>query len=378
MTVRFYKSTDAGATALTGQVGKITTILDDCLVNGYNSKTITITRSGGTATATCTAHGFLIEQRILVSGAGQSEYNGEFEILSVPTTDTFTYAVTGTPATPATGTITAKMAPCNWTITHTATNKRVYRGPDGFSGNRRYWRIEDNNETAVGANYFRFQGYDSMTSIDAGVQAFPATAQISGGGGVIKSNTADATARPWCIIADEKTVYLWIDRLSDSGANSAVCVFGDYNRIWSADTNNSIVCSEVTFATSNANRNFFTYANKYGPKNVANYGVPITLNLKGWSNETTMAGWGLQYPNPIDSSLPICPITVWESWAPVGSILRGYMPGLWALGNAPSGVAHYDTFSGANGAYGNLSGKKFMIWRFYSVAGVAIQYKGNW
>lgn len=73
-------------------------------------KTITsLTRSGTTATAaTSTAHGFADGATISVSGADQSAYNGNFVITtSGPTSTTFTYTVTVSPASPATGTITA-------------------------------------------------------------------------------------------------------------------------------------------------------------------------------------------------------------------------------------------------------------------------------
>lgn len=65
-----------------------------------------ITRSGATATATKTAHGFLDQESIVMAGANQSEYNGTFTI-TVVDANTFTYTVSGTPATPATGTLTA-------------------------------------------------------------------------------------------------------------------------------------------------------------------------------------------------------------------------------------------------------------------------------
>lgn len=64
-----------------------------------------ITRSGATATVTATAHGYATGQFVNVQGAAQTEYNGKFTI-TVVDANTFTYPVTGTPATPATGTIT--------------------------------------------------------------------------------------------------------------------------------------------------------------------------------------------------------------------------------------------------------------------------------
>lgn len=64
-----------------------------------------ITRSGATATLTSTAaHGYSTGDYVTVSGAAQSEYNGIFQI-TVTSTVVFTYTVSGTPVTPATGTI---------------------------------------------------------------------------------------------------------------------------------------------------------------------------------------------------------------------------------------------------------------------------------
>lgn len=65
-----------------------------------------ITRSSSTATCTTPLdHGYNVGDRVNIRGANQSEYNGIFVINAVPTTSTFTYTVSGAPATPATGII---------------------------------------------------------------------------------------------------------------------------------------------------------------------------------------------------------------------------------------------------------------------------------
>lgn len=67
----------------------------------------TITRSVSTATVTTsTPHKYLSGMSIEIDGADQTDYNGTFSI-SVTGTNTFTYTVSGTPDTPATGTITS-------------------------------------------------------------------------------------------------------------------------------------------------------------------------------------------------------------------------------------------------------------------------------
>lgn len=75
--------------------------------NNATSKTISaITESSGTATATCTAHGFSAGDRIRISGATPTAYNNTFLILSV-TTNTFTFSIqSGTGS--ASGTILAR------------------------------------------------------------------------------------------------------------------------------------------------------------------------------------------------------------------------------------------------------------------------------
>ena len=76
---------------------------------GWSSVTPTsITRSGSTATATLpSAVNWQSGSSVTVAGASQTEYNGTF-VISVTDSTHISYEVTGTPATPATGTISIK------------------------------------------------------------------------------------------------------------------------------------------------------------------------------------------------------------------------------------------------------------------------------
>lgn len=66
-----------------------------------------ITRSGATATVTTgVAHNLVTGNKVVIRGANEPEYNGGSKVVTVTSTTTFTYTVSGTPATPATGTIT--------------------------------------------------------------------------------------------------------------------------------------------------------------------------------------------------------------------------------------------------------------------------------
>lgn len=96
--------------------------LSGCTPSDYNGfKQITvpshavtsITRSGSTATVnTNSAHGLKTNDIVAITGATQTEYNVTAAVVTVTGSTTFTYAVTGTPTTPATG------SPVIWDQSH--------------------------------------------------------------------------------------------------------------------------------------------------------------------------------------------------------------------------------------------------------------------
>jgi hypothetical protein len=79
---------------------------------GYQTITIaagistTLTSVGTTATATTALpHYRAAGDRVVISGANQTEYNGSYTVVTAPTATTFTYTFAGSATTPATGTI---------------------------------------------------------------------------------------------------------------------------------------------------------------------------------------------------------------------------------------------------------------------------------
>jgi hypothetical protein len=68
-----------------------------------------LTTAGSTATATSTAHGFATNDIVVIVGATQTAYNGIKAVTRIDA-DHFTFAVSGSPTSPATGTITAQKA----------------------------------------------------------------------------------------------------------------------------------------------------------------------------------------------------------------------------------------------------------------------------
>ena len=69
-------------------------------------ESVSITRSGSVATVSHTNHGLQTDEYVRILGANQVEYNGIFQITYI-SADSYSYTVSGTPDTPATGTITS-------------------------------------------------------------------------------------------------------------------------------------------------------------------------------------------------------------------------------------------------------------------------------
>lgn len=89
-------------------VRPLTVVGAGLLLNGLDAAvSVTITRVGYVATVTQTGHGYAVGDETLIAGANELLYNGVQVVETVPTANTFTFTVEGTPVSPATGTITA-------------------------------------------------------------------------------------------------------------------------------------------------------------------------------------------------------------------------------------------------------------------------------
>lgn len=90
-----------GSNGIIYEVDQVATVVSNVI------DVLSITRSGSIATVTTDGtHNLGNGQEATIAGADQAEYNGTF-VMTVPDRDKLRYEVTGTPVTPATGTITA-------------------------------------------------------------------------------------------------------------------------------------------------------------------------------------------------------------------------------------------------------------------------------
>jgi hypothetical protein len=102
--------TRKGSKRLTDTIGTTGAPLTLDFTLGTDKTVTSITRASTTATVTATAHGFTTGDQVNIRGAVETDYNGDF-IVTVTDANTFTYTVSGSPATPATGTIIANNGP---------------------------------------------------------------------------------------------------------------------------------------------------------------------------------------------------------------------------------------------------------------------------
>lgn len=340
MTIKLFQSSQNGAPQLSGQPGTNTLIavLNACLIDGFNLRTLTsITREGTVATATADAgHGLREYDIVLIAGANEAAYNGEKRIRNV-TTNTFEFDVAGETATPATGTITAKIAPLGWESPFSGPAKAAYRSRD-VSGNRLFLRI-DETPLAGDANY----GRGSRTAL---AQMWEVLNDIDNGTGKAetwwrKAQNDSTTARPWLLVGDTKRFWLAVN-WSESYPNRYVpYFFGDFPSFKAGDAYGSLIAGYYDLAY-----NWYEPAYNEVTDNVYSVGTGVGNTgiwlARGYSQlggrvnaqwvsapapggSTGLGATAVPYPNPADNGIYVMPMMIQEQ---TGPSLRGRLPGL--------------------------------------------------
>lgn len=205
-TVKVFSSTDPGAPVLSGTAGALLTLLKICLVDGRGlSSVVSLTVASGIATATYSAgHPFAVGSVGLFAGAAPAALNGEQRILTTAA-NTVTFAAPGVADGAATGTITSKLAPAGWQLVFSGTNLAAFK-PSAVEATGCVLRMDDTGTTNA-----RVVAYESMSDVSTGVGPTPLVSQVAGGLYWPKSSAANATARPWIVVADERGLFIATD-----------------------------------------------------------------------------------------------------------------------------------------------------------------------
>lgn len=391
--VQIYKSTDLNAPVLTGQVSKLVDLLDAVLVNGYTTASVTsITRSGSTVTVTIGSANSTMAtgDYFKIAGAVETDYNGVWQI-TVTSTTTFTFNIgVLTPSTPATGTITYRKAPLNWTKPYTGTNAAVFRSQNTGSP-RHYLQVIDNAATAGGAKEAQVIGFETMTAYNTGTGLFPTAAQLANGLCWAKSSTADATARDWTIIGDDRCFYLQINANS-TAASTTMHGFGWFPSYKAGDAYNTFIAGSNLFnSASPATPGLSVCTSWTGTTNAPTASSSLYLSrsysqtggavavclLPGLGSAQTFGNGssvGVSYPDLVASGAIVMPVFVAE--AIIGTPIRGRLPGFYPPVHATA-FSNYDEISGVTGLSG-LSLVVLDIQSNSSTGQVAIDRVGPW
>jgi hypothetical protein len=282
------------------------------------------------------------------------------------------------------------VAAAGWTKPFTATNKAVFRN-SAVNGTGFYVNVDDAATGAGGAKEAFATGFQTMSAVATGTGQFPSAASLAVGtplsGAVVwrKSNTADAVARPWVLLADDTVFYLFVETGDNVGGTFAH-MFGDIYSFAATDPYRCMIIGQNavntdyqrnSFATLNQNPNstiigHFMAADWTGlSASLAVGKIADTVKMSrgsygassGGTGNLNTGGTNLQmgqdgqnpltvtpFPNPIDGSMMLSPV-----WICYGNKIRGYLKGIWAPLHHLC-VNHNDAFAGA----GNMAGKSFL------------------
>ena len=263
--------------------------------------------------------------------------------------------VTGYGAKPAAG----------WTKAYTGTNLAAYRMGSGLT--QYYLRVDDNAPGAGGAREARLIGYETMSDVNTGTLPFPSTGQQY----FRKSATLDGTARPWFLVADDRT-FIMTQSFDSSASSYSGTYFGQiYSYVPNDPYGVALVARNVenltTYASNSEALGYISASTatstQYGHLLARDTTTLLTAigfeRVGGIGPVPNSAPVGnIGYPNLADGSLLLVPQYVRYSESSV-PLIRGRMRGLWICfhNNFGSFSNPGDTFSGT----GDLAGKSFVF-----------------
>lgn len=243
-----------------------------------------------------------------------------------------------------------------WTKAFAAANAAAYQMPAGST--QHYLRVNDDGTGVAGAREAMIRGGEVMTDVNTfSVNPFPTTLLTDAGLIVRKSVSADATARPYKIFADDRSFIMFIQ--SEANAYYTAWGFGEIYSLVTTDAyhtaifgrwaENSAVHSTydpfyagVIGALANSPNGGSFIARSY-------LGVGTYIDLTHYSHYLLQAGavasGQLPVPNPPDGNLAIARRVVSENTAGA-NVLRGRIRGLWLYCGSSFPYNDGDTFNG--------------------------------
>lgn len=450
MAVTVYKSTDVGAPTLSGTAGDLVRLLKACLVDGYGTAatgTVTSNNTNAANNDTVTVNGRVYTCKTVLTGAADEIFIGAtadltlgnlvkaINLTGVAGTDygagttindhvsagavaahatTLTARLTGTvgnaltlATTSATYTVSGATltggantkSAAGWSnpYSNTALNTAQARVFRGGSGIQQYFQIEDNSPGTAAAKHAQMTGFETMSAYNTGTGQFPTAAQRTAQGvgpNIRKSATADATTRPWIVIADDRTCWIFAKTADTNAANWFGACFGEFYSLVAADGYRSVVEGQrdAAAAVGGANdgvESLSTNAATNAPSN-GNMTMAFARSYTGLGGSyTTISRWGdvarsgaatsignggLPLPEVVSGGVHVAPVHFSETTT---LVVRGRARGFFQICHPSAGFSADlgDTITGS-GAY---AGRTFQVIKQAPSGGVfCIDITGPW
>jgi hypothetical protein len=281
----------------------------------------------------------------------------------------------------------------------------VYRQP---ASNQMYLQVDDSAPSS--GRDGRMWGFESMsgygvspTGVGLGsFPAYPAATAI-----FRKSETADSTARPWMIYADDRTFFVFVQTGVAAGVWTLSCYFGDIYSQTPSDPYKVLLlgsAAEAVGATGQAQ--MFNYRGvtsttsatahpgKFMSRSAAGFAGPRQMFLSSFGSvaggsiftqfvyPTQTTSWLMKTPNPTDGATYVGWVRVhdWTTYVANGTVeYRGRLRGLVDLPLLNTQFSDGDTFSGASA--GPLAGKTYRATVTVNTSvsfGMAIETSNTW
>lgn len=343
-----FMSNEQGAPVLNNAAGSLISVLDACLVNGFNTVgifSITITDNVATVVTNAT-HGLAVGHKVTISGVSIAAATGDKTVASVVDSTTFTFPCVNADSTESPVSATVKRTPLGWLKQFNKTNVGMYK-PSVPQAYGQSLRVDDTTAaSAAGALVF---GVENPTSIDAWADKFPLETQVTGGLRWAKGTNTTA-AKAWCIVGDERFFYMLVENSSYStyyptGQDYTFILqfFGDIVSYKPGEAFGAIVGGLNGLATSNSQGHYLMTHSALGsgPSNTNNLYIARQQSAVAKSIRMTSCFPGgrdsgsinhPRYPAAVDNGLLIMePVILCEDMSYANNPYRGLAPGLAAF-----------------------------------------------
>lgn len=243
-----------------------------------------------------------------------------------------------------------------WSCPYTGTNKVALQNSAAAGGTSMLCRVDDNAPGAGGAREAFLTCYFSMSDVDTGAGITPTSAQITGGGVVRKSSTADSTARAWAIVADELTWYMAIVSNAATATEVAVYGGGDFESFVVGDPARFFCLAGINVNVSNGSQTAFTPQSNFTtpgvntglwlPQSYTGSGSAIRAALlaHGPAGSTSGGAAGMADPSPGSNDRFFSPCFITGE-----NGIRGRLRGLYLALNDLRAVSVFTAVPGAAG-----------------------------